>query len=524
MFCGTSSPLLANAVVGERVTIDGSNDVFQGQIELDSVTAVTATTTMVETPPAPVSAAYAEVATGGTRAAQLESVIVSLGASTISATNANGEFTVTDAASTNLVVQNFLYAYPNPVVSQPLVSVTGILALRQMVSKIEPRAATDIVAGPPVLASFGPMLSYAREGTTGTTFPAGSELTVTLTGPAQGDTVVAITTNNANVFVPGGTVTVPNGQTSVQVQVTANAQVADVTLTAMLGAGMATAHVRALGATEQPATVTLSPSTTAVPFGGTKTFTVTLDIPAPPGGTAVALAVDAGMVPASVTVGANALAATFTYTAPATGTGATLTATLGGSTSSATISFGIDHLVINEVDYDNVGSNDAAEYVEIYNPTGADADLTGLSLVLVNGANNATYDTVDLSTAGTLPAGGYLVVAGAGVTVPGTALKIDPGWTTNAIQNGSPDGLALVDTMQAKVIDALSYEGSITQAVIAGFAAPVSLVEGTALATTVADSNTVDESLCREPNGQDTDNASSDWVLCTTKTPGTANP
>src|SRR5207248_11117452 len=120
-------------------------------------------------------------------------------------------------------------------------------------------------------------------------------------------------------------------------------------------------------------------------------------------------------------------------------------APLDTTTSSATITVGNDHLVINEVDYDNVGT-DNAEYVEIYNPTGGDYDLTGIVLYLVNGANNTVYDTIDLSTLGTLPAGGYLVVGGAMVTVPASALKLDPGWTTNQVQNGSPDGMALVDT------------------------------------------------------------------------------
>src|SRR5438034_11733262 len=110
------------------------------------------------------------------------------------------------------------------------------------------------------------------------------------------------------------------------------------------------------------------------------------------------------------------------------------------------------------------------------------------------------------------------------VTVDPAAIKLDPGWTTNQVQNGAPDGIALVDTTSGVLLDALSYEGSITMAQIAGFATPVSLVEGTALASTVADSNTVDESLCRSANGNDTDNANSDWTLCATKTPGTANP
>jgi hypothetical protein len=179
-------------------------------------------------------------------------------------------------------------------------------------------------------------------------------------------------------------------------------------------------------------------------------------------------------------------------------------------------------LVINEVDYDQVGT-DLAEYVEILNPGGADASLAGLVLVLVNGSTSAEYSRVDLSSVGTLAAGQYLVIAGTGVTVPTSAIKLDPLWTQDAIQNGSPDGIALVDTVTHTVIDALSYEGAITAATITGFPAPVSLVEGTALSTSVADSNTANGTLCRYPDGQDTNDANTDWRFCTKVTVGTAN-
>jgi hypothetical protein len=108
------------------------------------------------------------------------------------------------------------------------------------------------------------------------------------------------------------------------------------------------------------------------------------------------------------------------------------------------------------------------------------------------------------------------------VSVPTSAIKLDPGWTTDRIQNGAPDGVALVDTNGPRLLDALSYEGSITMAQITGFTAGVSLVEGTAEAA--ADSNTTDGDLCRSPDGHDSDNASADWKFCTTKTPGMANP
>ncbi|MDQ3368488.1 MAG: lamin tail domain-containing protein [Myxococcota bacterium] len=183
---------------------------------------------------------------------------------------------------------------------------------------------------------------------------------------------------------------------------------------------------------------------------------------------------------------------------------------------------GPSQIVINELDYDNPGS-DVAEYVELLNPSGTAASLAGLKLVLVNGGTSTAYSTIDLSSAGSLAAGEYLVIAGAGVTVPSSARALDPVWTQDHIQNGAPDGAALIDDVARTVIDAVSYEGAITAAVLAGFPAPVSLVEGSPLAPAIADSNTVPLTLCRSPNGADTNQAASDWKLCSTPTPGTAN-
>jgi hypothetical protein len=255
---------------------------------------------------------------------------------------------------------------------------------------------------------------------------------------------------------------------------------------------------------------------------------VTLDVPAVTS-VQVGLAVTggAGTLPAMVQIDPPNYSATFTYTDTATSGTAMVTATFGASTSSAnvTVSTGASHLVINEVDYDNVGT-DTAEYVEIYNPSGAAISLANKTLYLVNGANSEVYVTVDLSPAVSLASHQYLVLANANVSVPMTALKIDTGWhnATGDIQNGSPDGIALVDLSTNTLIDALSYEGSITAAMLPGFATPPSLVEGTVLPTAVADSNTVEGSLCRHPNGQDTDNAAADWAFCATLSPGTANP
>jgi len=99
---------------------------------------------------------------------------------------------------------------------------------------------------------------------------------------------------------------------------------------------------------------------------------------------------------------------------------------------------------ISEIHYDNTGT-DAGERIEISGPAGT--DLTGWQVVLYNGTGGAGYNTRAL--AGTIPATcdsrGVVVLA----------------YPSNGIQNGSPDGIALVDPV-ASVVEFLSYEGTFT--------------------------------------------------------------
>jgi hypothetical protein len=175
-------------------------------------------------------------------------------------------------------------------------------------------------------------------------------------------------------------------------------------------------------------------------------------------------------------------------------------------------------LVLNEVDYDQVGA-DNAELVEIYNAGDTDVALAGVALIFVNGLNGTEYRRVALEDAGaSLPARGYLVVAMDGVAVAPSALLIRDNTTT---QNGAPDGLLLFDTATETVLDALSYEGAINAATITGAAATPDLVEGTA--TSAADSDTTDGALARCPDGADTNDADTDWAFLAGVTAGEAN-
>lgn len=175
-------------------------------------------------------------------------------------------------------------------------------------------------------------------------------------------------------------------------------------------------------------------------------------------------------------------------------------------------------LVINEVDYDQVGA-DNAEMIELYNSGGAAVALDGLALIFVNGLNDTEYRRIDLALAGaSLPAGEYLVIAMDGVAVAPSAMVLRDNDTA---QNGAPDGLLIFDTATETVLDALSYEGELTAAAVTGVTAAINLVEGTA--ATAADADAVDGALARCPSGADTDDADTDWTFRETITAGAAN-
>ncbi|WP_298460996.1 ExeM/NucH family extracellular endonuclease [uncultured Cellulomonas sp.] len=95
---------------------------------------------------------------------------------------------------------------------------------------------------------------------------------------------------------------------------------------------------------------------------------------------------------------------------------------------------------ISEIHYDNAGG-DVGEFVEVQLPAGTSS--AGLSVVLYNGSGGASYATLGLAPV-SAPADAPVVV-----TVDGPA-----------IQNGSPDGMALV--RDGVVLEFLSYEGTFT--------------------------------------------------------------
>jgi hypothetical protein len=140
-------------------------------------------------------------------------------------------------------------------------------------------------------------------------------------------------------------------------------------------------------------------------------------------------------------------------------------------------------LLLNEVYYDGPSSDAPHVFTEIWGPAGF--DLTGYSLVGINGNDGAVYQTVPLSGA-IVPADGLLVVATSGAmgdTLAARDFVGDVDW-----QNG-PDAVQLLDPMGA-VVDALQYGDA--GANNAGEGAPAADVSNQSLSRDAAHSDSDD--------------------------------
>lgn len=149
------------------------------------------------------------------------------------------------------------------------------------------------------------------------------------------------------------------------------------------------------------------------------------------------------------------------------------------------------HLVVNEIDYDQAGT-DASEFLEIYNGTGAAVNLAGYSVELVNGTGGgaAVYQTIPLPAVD-LADGDYFVVCADAATTFNCDLDVSP--NTDLIQNGAPDAVGLRDGAGA-LVDTVSYEGDT--------GAPYTEGSGVGL---VDDPAVANFGLSRFPDGVDTD-------------------
>ncbi len=151
---------------------------------------------------------------------------------------------------------------------------------------------------------------------------------------------------------------------------------------------------------------------------------------------------------------------------------------------------------INEFHYDDSGS-DQGEFVEVAGPAGT--DLSGWSVLGYNGTNGTVYKPVSLSGTISNQSGGYGTVS---VSFSG-------------MQNGAPDGLALVDD-QGTVLEFISYEGSFTAT-----SGAASGMTSTDIGVAETGSTAAGDSLQRTGSGATAGDFS--WTGPTTDSPGGVN-
>ncbi|NUP89907.1 MAG: lamin tail domain-containing protein [Candidatus Sumerlaeia bacterium] len=191
-------------------------------------------------------------------------------------------------------------------------------------------------------------------------------------------------------------------------------------------------------------------------------------------------------------------------------------------------------VLINEVDYDDAGTDDL-EFIELINTTGSPVDLaTGnYELVLLNGGDTTVpteYARVDLT--GTIPANGFYVIAvndnGAGSTTvagadQGGVGKTDGISATAAIQNGAGDGVILVTQVAGTdtLVDGIFYEGppANPQQTANGLAINTAAAPFT---TPLAAADTTDADSASRTIGANTGVNDADFVI-QARTPGAAN-
>lgn len=189
------------------------------------------------------------------------------------------------------------------------------------------------------------------------------------------------------------------------------------------------------------ASVSVAPATATVSIGGTQTLTATARDAA---GTAITSATFTWST-ADATIATVSASGVVTGVAPGV---VVITATSSTFSGTATITVSepatLPTVRFTEIHYDNSGE-DFGEALEIEGPAGT--DLTGWQVLLYNGTNGRVYDTRALT--GTIPA----TCSGRGVIV----LE----YSTGLLQNGAPDGMALVNAA-GTVVEFLSYEGVVT--------------------------------------------------------------
>lgn len=210
----------------------------------------------------------AEVTTGGTKAADLQAVLVKgEGLEVVEAADQYNMWKVKDGNGAEIFVDDFIWITdPKAVAGTHYASITGVLVYDFTNSKIAPRGIEDLLTGsaPLALASLSPE--------TATAWDSSVELTATMNREADEDTTLAALCNG--VACAGAPVVVLSGQSSVKFNV-AVAQ-ADVNVVVKYNDVEKTAKISAINPALPAEVLAVSPATLSLLKGAKANVTVSL--------------------------------------------------------------------------------------------------------------------------------------------------------------------------------------------------------------------------------------------------------
>ncbi|MFB1479178.1 lamin tail domain-containing protein [Corallococcus sp. RDP092CA] len=390
-------------------------------------------------------------------------------------------------------------------------------------------ATVNVITDVPRLVSLTPLTATVNAG-------AAQEFTVTLeSAPTDAVQVLLALTSPATPFgaLSATSVTVGAGETTATVTFTAAADGEGAgAVSASLNGITRSASLTVLPPPAKLASVT--PDLVTVTVGTTQTFTVTLDRKAPAGGAVVDVAFapsELGSLSAStVTVPEGETTATVVFTATeATGDGQ-LTASYQGVTKQAAVTVAEvqGHVVISEF-CGGTTANASDEFVELYNPTNADIDMSGWKVQYrAAGATSKYSQSSSLPQGAIIKAHGYYLLVGSGYPSD-AAVKEDAKYGFNSSASTSGGGHVRIGTSalgdadgDVNAIDTLGYgTGAAPEG---GHAAPAHPASGGSLerkARATSSSASMAEGGEDElaGNGQDTDDNAADFVQRSTRQP-----
>ena len=377
---------------GDLVDVQGRLEDFHGRLQISGVTKLNVVSSNHKLPQ-PKVVAPCDIVTMGSKAESLRDALVRV--EMVEVTDANpdkpqgdyGEFSVGNCMSGNgLRVDDLLHEIkPDPAKGDDFKALIGPLHYSFNNTKLVPRDANDVLFGPASLEAVEPATSYLKAGTMGVPKP-GFELV--LDRPSSMPTTVNFNYPDASMLTGPSQVTIASGKTRKSVPLKAMAASTTptdfATVEASISGGMTqSAKVLVYDDSLQRKVESVSTKVSLVRINKNFQATVRLDMPAPSGGATVSLSTMSDLVlpGMSPTVAADTFETTFSVGAGSSEAKKKLTASLGMSSASASVTVKKgpvgDCLIISEY---IEGSGRHNKAIELYNCGGTTLDLSNYGI------------------------------------------------------------------------------------------------------------------------------------------------